>query len=204
MWPGRVPTASRISTTMRSSSSSGANSATGSMLPWMPNLRIDLLDGLLHVEAPVDADDVAAGLLGQVEHRGRAVREVDDRHAAIRNDLVAVRLDLVDDALGVLQHGALVVARSDVADPAVEELHGLRAGVDLRLEVGDGGVGELGQQQVPRLGLAPHERLAVLVVARAVALDRVARERERRAGEADERHLVLELAAQDLDRSPCT
>ena len=56
------------------------------------------------------------------------------------------------------------------------------------------------QRGPTRPGSRPHERLAVLVVARAVALDRVARQRERRAREADERHLVLELAAQDLDR----
>ena len=99
----------------------------------------------------------------------------------------------------MLQHRALVVTRCDVADPAVEELYGLCARVDLHLEVGDGGVCELAEQRVPSLRLRPHERLAVLVVAGAVTLHRVARQRERRAREPDERHPIHELAPKLLD-----
>ena len=46
---------------------------------------------LRDVDAPVDADDVAAGLLHQIEHRRRAIGEVDDGHAALGH-LAAVSL----------------------------------------------------------------------------------------------------------------
>ncbi len=54
-------------------------------------------------------------------------------------------------------------------------------------------------QRVPQLGLAVHQRLGPVVVLRRAALDQVGGERERGAGEADER-LAAELADQGLHR----
>ena len=49
-------------------------------------------------------------------------------------------------------------------------------------------IGEQVAEAVPRGGVAVHQRLGVREVVRVAALDRIRRERERRAGEADERH----------------
>ncbi len=52
-------------------------------------------------------------------------------------------------------------------------------------------VHERRHQRVPYRGLAPQERLRAGVVARRPALDQIARERERGAGEPDQRHIEL-------------
>ena len=85
--------------------------------------------------------------------------------------------------------------------PRVEHLQRLRAGRRLREQVvrlhGD----ELAEQSLPRRGLREHERLRLREVLRRAALDRVARERERRSREADHGHVaLLQLAPDDADR----
>jgi hypothetical protein len=87
------------------------------------------------------------------------------------------------------QHVAPVVVGRERADPAVEELHGLRAGGDLQVQVVAHRDGEPLHERVPRAGVVEHEALRLEERARAAALDQVRRERERRAREADERHL---------------
>ena len=85
----------------------------------------------------------------------------------------------------VRQDEAPVVVGREAADPAVEQLHGLRSGCDLRVEVAGDRAGQAAHQRVPRLRRLVHQRLGVHVVARAAAFDDVRRQRERRAGKAD-------------------
>src|SRR5690606_39540440 len=86
------------------------------------------------------------------------------------------------------------------ADPRIEELDGLRAGSDLRAKVAPHDHGERAQERVPELRLAVHQALRARVERALAALDEVARQRERRSGEADERRLPVELPAQEADR----
>ena len=53
---------------------------------------------------------------------------------------------------------------------------------------------------MPGVGLPVHQRLRAREVARRLALDEIPRDRERRAAEADERLLGVELAAHDANR----
>ena len=87
----------------------------------------------------------------------------------------------------VRQHELLVVGQRQRAGPRVEQLDRRGAGLDLHLQELAGDVGQPAEQRVPQLGLAVHERLGAGVVLRRAALDQVARQRERRAGEADQR-----------------
>ena len=91
-----------------------------------------------------------------------------------------------------------VVRRRQRAGPAVEELDRRGAGGDLGPQRREGDVGEAVGEAVPELGLGVHEGLRPGERARRAALDEVARERERRAGEADQRH--VQLADDDADR----
>ena len=108
-------------------------------------------------------------------------------------------LTLVDHVAHVRQHEQLVVERAQPADPGVEELHDLGAGGDLRLEVVDDDLGDDAHEAAERHRVLVHELLHVRVVARVAALDDVARQGERRAGEADERDARVELVAHELD-----
>jgi hypothetical protein len=95
-------------------------------------------------------------------------------------------------------HGARVVARRERPHPRVEELDRLNAGLDLREQVRTRDGRERVHERRPRLGFVVHQRLRARVVPRGSALDEVAREREGRAGEPDQRD--PQLLAEQADR----
>ena len=154
--------------------------------------RAELFPGDVDGEAPVDADDVAAGR-GQVrENRGRPGAEMNGRDVG--------RFQGRED-LGGMRAGELaVVLGRERPDPRVEDLDGLGARFDLRHDEGADHLGQAVAQPVPRLGVAVHQRLGPGEVARGPALDGVRRQRERRAGEADERDAAVELPSRHRNR----
>ena len=92
-----------------------------------------------------------------------------------------------------------VVGRAEVADPAVEQLH--RAGARPRPGCAATATARSASRSISAChsgGVAVHQRLGAGVGARRPALDEVAGDGERRAGEPDERH--VELVHQDADR----
>ena len=91
-------------------------------------------------------------------------------------------------ALHVRQHVAAIVVGRQAADPAIEQLHGLCAGGDLGVQIARDRPGQPRHDRVPGPGVAIHQRLGVQIVAAAAPFDRVAGQRERRAGEADHRN----------------
>ncbi len=106
----------------------------------------------------------------------------------------------------------IAVHRCDVAEvvlaperppgPGVEHLQRLCAGARLRQQIVRLHGRELRQQPSPRGGLGEHEGLRLREVLRRAALDRVARQREGRAGESDHRDVAhLELATDERDRA---
>ena len=139
---------------------------------------------------PIDPLEVAARRAHQLEQAGRPRPEVDRRDGR----------DPLEDRADVRQDVRLVVGRPEHAHPAIEELDDLDAGVDLGAEVPHDHLGQLPHQRMPGLGLAVHERAGDRVLARRPALDQVAREGERRAGEADDGLLAVELGADQPDR----
>ena len=80
------------------------------------------------------------------------------------------------------------------ADPRVEDLDRLGAGLDLRDDEPADDLGEPVAQPVPGLRVPVHQRLGTGEVARRPAFDGVGRQSERRAGEADQRDAAVELA----------
>ena len=124
------------------------------------------------------------------EQLARPHAEVDRRDAEVRQ--------AVEQPAHVREHRSLVRVRTERADPRVEHLQRLRARLDLRAEVRQHDRDERIHQRVPHRGLAEHQRLRALVRPRRAALDQVARQRERRAGEPEQRH--LQLLAQQPDR----
>src|SRR5690606_2602926 len=125
------------------------------------------------------------------EQLTRADAEVDARDAVVG--------DRVEDLRRGGQHRAAVVGRGERAGPGVEQLDGGGAGRDLDLQAGGRDGGEAVEQVGPQLRVAVHDRLGVLVRAGRAALDEVAREGERRSGEADQRG-AAELAGELADR----
>ena len=98
------------------------------------------------------------------------------------------RRETGDDAAHVRQDSTPVVLGGQAADPAVEELHGVRAGGDLAVEIRDRERGELLHQRAPRGRLAVHERLRLEEVLRGMPFDQIGRDRKGPAGEADQGH----------------
>jgi hypothetical protein len=148
--------------------------------------------GLVERQPPVDADDVRARLAHGRQQVGGADAEVDAGHAGVG--------ERAEHGRGVRQHQLAVVPLGQGACPRVEQLHRVHAGRDLHVEELAGDAGELVQQRVPGPLVRVHERLGALVVAARPALDEVGRERERRAGEPDQRG-GAQLVAQQADRA---
>ena len=137
----------------------------------------------VEIDAPVQADHVAARRPHVRQERRGAGAEVDDGRP---------RRQRTDQSLRVRHHeGAIVVGRQH-ADPRVEDLHSLGAGRDLGVEVARGCRDQDPHEAGPALGLLVHQPLGVEVITRRPALDDVGRDRERRAREADERHFSAE------------
>ena len=139
----------------------------------------------VQIDAPVEADHVAAGGAHRGQERRRAGAEVDDRRALPQR---------ADQRARVRQHERPVVVGREHADPRVEDLHRLGAGGDLTVEIARGRVDEDAHEAAPALGLLVHESLGVEIVARGAALDDIRRHRERRARKADQRHLPAQRA----------
>ena len=81
----------------------------------------DPLPRVVQRDAPVGADDVAARLANLAQDRARADAEMDRRHVVGR--------ERVEDAAGVGQDELAVVAGIQRADPRVEHLDGVDAGL---------------------------------------------------------------------------
>ena len=151
----------------------------------------DALPGVVEVDAPVEAHDVAAGVAHQVEQRRVPGAEVDGGNAGLA--------DGIEDAGHVGQHRRLVLAGAQDADPAIEDLDNLGAGGDLLPEVADDDLRGLVHERRPEVGAGEHESLGLVVVAGGPALDHVAGKGEGGAGEADERGAAVELPPDKAD-----
>ena len=179
MWPGSPSASARTWRTRASTATSPANRHGRVEVALQRVVGTDPAARLRQRHAEVDADDVGARVAHVGEQLARPDAEVDLRDTEVRD---------VGERTGRVRQDVLaVVARGQRADPGVEELDGARAGQDLLAEELARDRGQLLQQRVPHVGSAVHQRLGVGVVAARTALDEVGRERERRAGEADER-----------------
>ena len=153
-------------------------------------IEADVLPRLVNRHAPVHADDVAARLAQLREHRRRPGAEVNRRHAT-RNR--------IEDLLRMGKCELAIVGRAQRADPGVEQLHRIDACVDLRAQIVADDCRELVAEDVPRVGMSVHQRLGAREVGRVAAFNRIRSERERRAGEANQRHAIMQLLLHDLD-----
>ena len=85
------------------------------------------------------------------------------------------------------------------AAPSVENLHGLRARVDLGVEVGGNGLGVGVEDFVQQIGTRVHHGFDGAEFFAAAAFDHVAGERERAAGETDKRYAAVQCFADGAD-----
>ena len=130
-------------------------------------------------QPPVDPDHVRTGGRHRPEQLAGADPEVDGRHAEPADALQhggRVRLDVAQVVLGAQRPG-----------PGVEQLDGSGTGGHLHLQEGAGQFGEPPTQLVPEVGPGDHQRLGPGVVPARSALDQIAGQRERCAGETDQR-----------------
>ena len=109
-------------------------------------------------------------------------------------------VDRGEDARRVRLHELLVVVRRERPDPGVEDLDHVRTRAHLAAHVARERVGELLHQRVPDVRRRVHQPLHVQELAARLALDQVARDRERAAAEADHRLVGPQLASDDRDR----
>ena len=124
----------------------------------------DAPPGLVERHAPVDADHVGPGR----RHRGPAARRYPPRRGWSGTPRSATP---VEDRAGRGQREALVLGRGQRPGPAVEELHGLGAGLDLGPQRGHRHGGQPVRQLLPQRRVAVHQRLHLGEGARRAALD---------------------------------
>src|SRR3989440_5996379 len=132
-------------------------------------------------QTPCDAEHVTAGPGKIFEEARGSGTEMNQRHSGFgraRQYTFGMRLDV----------GAVIVRR-EASDPAVEELQSVCAGARLSGEVAADQIRKLVQQDVPGVRCLVHEPLGLRERATGASLDRVTRERKRRARESDQRHI---------------
>ncbi|MDR8804351.1 hypothetical protein FEP89_05107 [Burkholderia multivorans] len=103
-------------------------------------------------------------------------------------------LELCDHAANVVERVALIRTVGERAAPRVENHHRLRARLDLRVQIRGHRLRVHVENPVHQVGTRIRHRLYGAEIVRAAALDHVARERPRAAGEADQRHALAALA----------
>ena len=147
----------------------------------------DELPALVERDAPVEPDHVAVHL---VEQRRGPGAEVDRRHVDRVEDARAVRRDEL--ARSPPARARRPTSRRAGSRPRPRPPARARSARSSRR------ASSISACQASRL--AVHERLHLREVAARLALDQVAGDGERRAAEADDRPIVVELAAHDADR----
>ena len=161
--------------------------------------------GAREVHGPVDADRVAADAGDVLEPESAALGEDDDRHAdlvraddapgRIEERLVALARQRREHAPHRSERELLVGAVGERPAPRIEDHQGLRAGLDLGVQVGGHRVGIDLEDAREQVGAAIEHRLDLAEVGAAAALDHVAGERPGAAREADQRHAAGEHGA---------
>ena len=140
---------------------------------------------------PVEADHVGAGRSHGFEQARGFNAEVDDGHAQ--------SLHGADEALGRFEGIVAIVGETERADPAVEDLNDVGAGLHLQAAVLGQHDDELVEEAAPGEGVAIHHLLGVDVIARAAAFDHVAGQRERRAAKADDAEAIAKVGGDFFD-----
>ena len=151
---------------------------------------------VLHVDGPVQPDAVHAGGGHALEQTAGAVGVEGERRTRVG------RPHLVDNLLDVRLGPLLPHVRGELPAPGVEDLHALRARVDLVPDVVAHGVRNLAQDRLENLGLRHGHGLDRLVRGGAAALDDVGGEGPGRADESEHRGLVAHLLAKRGERLP--
>ncbi len=101
----------------------------------------------------------------------------------------------IDDLLHIGQRELAIGRIREAAAPGVEDLHRLRTGQDLTIEVAGHRLRQLVQQGMHGLGVVVEHGLALAEVLRRAALDHVGGQRPGATGEADQWRATIELAA---------
>ena len=182
MCPGRPPTRSRMSRALRAPPRRPEAIATGSRLPCTARSSPTSFQASsmgMRQSTPITSPPA----LGQEREQERvAGGEVDGGHARLLQPLEEPPHVREDVPLVVVGAQRLPAQESKTCTTAAPGL--VLGDPELRHVVGP----EAGEA-VPRLGLAPHERLRLVQVAGAGARDQVGAEGEGRADEAEHRHV---------------
>ena len=155
------------------------------------DLVFDVIACCSQIGRPVDAERVATGTHHVREHRACAFCEQYYRYLTA----VFFAHQAVDDLLHARQRKTTVIVALQGRSPGVEDLDGLRPGLDLSVEVIGGNSRDFRQHLVENFRLLFGEALYVGEFATRTALDHVGADRPRTARETDQRHLAVELAA---------
>src|SRR5207247_266737 len=129
--------------------------------------------------APVDADQVSSRRGEGFQEIGRAGPKVNERDAGLS--------DLIEKLPAVREYVRLVAFPPNGPRPAVEDLNRLNACLDLLPQKRADPIDESTHQLMPRVRVRRHERLRRGEVLRGPPFDEVARHREGRPRESNER-----------------
>ena len=91
------------------------------------------------------------------------------------------------------EYEGAVISRREGPNPAIEQLHNLRASRNLAVEIAHQVTAETGHERMPGLRLCVHQGLGAGVIARSAALNHIRRQGKRRSGKADQRNVRFKL-----------
>src|SRR5262245_11866495 len=140
----------------------------------------------VEVGTPVEPDNGSAGRADQLEHPAGAGGEMNYWNW---------RVKLAEQDAHVRLHVGTVVVRRQAAYPAVEDLNGLRARMNLSVKIDDEETDETLHECAPCAGVCIHELLGEREIARTPSLDQIRGQSERCPRKPDQRNLARQRSA---------
>src|SRR6266487_1249941 len=123
-----------------------------------------IIPGRIKIYPPVHADNIAAGSPETLEKSTGAGAEVDDWNA---------RSHVCNGGVRMGKNKSLVILGGQAASPTIEELHSLRPGCDLSVQIFGGERRKSLHQAAPGTGIRVDEPLRFEIVAGGAALDEI-------------------------------
>src|SRR5947209_11322131 len=122
------------------------------------------LPGLIEPNAPINANHIPTGSAHQLEQR---------RGAGAETDYWRSRRETFNHTPRMRQNVFAIIVHAKTADPRIEELHRLRSGSNLRVQIFCQRAGYQSHHRVPGTVVVIHQPFGVDIVLRAAAFNHV-------------------------------
>src|SRR5690625_2226225 len=155
---------------------------------------LQTLTGAGQVDSPIDPEGIGATIDDFLEPLAPAFGKDNDWDTLP----IVFTLQAGNHFFGVIQRELLKQAICQYTAPAIKDHDGLSTGLDLFVQVLNGGLGIDLENAVHQIGTGIHQALELAVIARAGPFDQITADSPGAAGKTNQRDLAIELVANKM------